>query len=186
MLKAALYIALGLGAVVAGVLAYAATQPDTFRIARSATIAAPPETIFPLINDLRAFSTWSPFDRKDPSMTRAFSGPQSGKGARYDWDGNFEVGKGWLVVAESEAPSKVVIDLNMVKPVHAKNLVTFTLVPEGGATRVTWAMQGHVPLVARVIHLCFDMDRMVGGDFEAGLASLKAKVEGARGAPVQS
>ncbi|MCC7252662.1 SRPBCC family protein [Hyphomicrobium sp.] len=185
MLKTALFIVLGLGVVVAGVLAYVATQPDTFRIARSTRIAAPPEAIFPLINDLRKFATWSPYDRKDPDMKRIFSGPDEGKGQRYDWDGDGNVGKGWLVIAETSAPSRIVIDLNMVRPMEAKNLVTFTIEPAGAATNVTWAMEGRLSLVARVVHLCFDMERMVGGDFEAGLASLKATVEGAHTTPSQ-
>ena len=185
MLKTALYIVLGLAVVLAGLVAYAATRPDTFRIARSVRIAAPPEAIFPLINDLRKFATWSPYDRKDPDMTRTFSGPDAGTGQRYDWDGDANVGKGWLVIAGASAPSRVDIDLNMLKPMKARNRVTFTVTPEGAASTVTWAMGGRSSLAAKVVHLCFDMDRMVGGDFDAGLASLKAMVEGARGAPAQ-
>lgn len=182
-MRIALYAVLALGLVVAGVLAYATTLPDRFEVARSTTIAAPPETIFPMIDNLRTFATWSPYETKDPDMKRTFSGPESGVGARYDWEGDRQVGKGTLVIAQSAPPSKVMIDLTMLKPIEARNAVTFTLAPEGGSTKVTWAMAGAVPLVARIVHLCFDMDRMVGGDFEAGLASLKAKAEAAHAAP---
>lgn len=186
MLRTILFVGLGLAVIVAGVVAYASTQPDTFDVARSTHIAAPPEAIFPMINDLRKFATWSPYDKKDPDMKRTFSGPDSGEGQRYDWDGDANVGKGWLVIAGSTAPSKVDIDLNMLKPMHAKNLVVFTLAPEGGTTKVTWAMQGQLPLFAKVLHLFVDMDRMCGDDFQAGLASLKAMVEGAIVSPAQS
>lgn len=186
MLRTALTLALGLAVLAAVVVAYASTRPDMFRVARSVSIAAPPEAIFPLINDLRKFATWSPYDKKDPDMRRIFSGPESGKGQRYDWEGDSNVGKGWLVVAESTEPSQVEIALNILKPIHATNRVTFTLVPEGSTTNVTWAMQGQVPLLAKVLHLFIDMDRMCGDDFEAGLASLKAMAEGSVASPVQS
>jgi hypothetical protein len=178
MLNIVLYIFLGLVAAVVLVLGYAAaTEPDKFRIARSVRIAAPAEKIFPMINDLHTFVSWSPFDKKDPNLKREYSGPQAGKGARYDWDGNREVGKGWLMISDATAPNKVDMDLHMLAPLAANNDVAFTLEPDGGATKVTWAMQGTSSLVAKVIHLCFNMDRMVGGEFEKGLADLKALAE---------
>ncbi len=186
MLRTALYILFGLVVAVAGVVGYASTRPDTFMVSRSISIAAPAEAIFPLINDLRKMSTWSPFEKKDPNITQVFSGPDSGKGQRHDWDGNHEVGKGWLMITDSTAPSRVDIDLNMERPISVQNDITFTLVPEGSSTKVTWAMQGSVPLLAKVMHLFFDVDRMVGGDFEKGLADLKAMAEGAPAAPPQT
>lgn len=182
MIETLAYIALGLGVLAALVLAFAATRPDTFQISRSTRVAAPPEAIFPLINDLRAFATWSPFETKDPDMARRFSGPESGPGQRYDWQGDSNVGTGWLVIADAAAPERVEIDLNMLKPMRVANRVTFTLVPEAGggpaaSTVVTWAMQGGVPLMAKVLHLFVDMDRMCGDDFTTGLASLKALAE---------
>lgn len=186
MLKTALYVMLGLLAVIVGIFGYASTKPDTFSVSRSISIAAPAEVIFPLINDLRRMSTWSPFEKKDPNIKQVFSGPDSGKGQRHDWDGNHEVGKGWLMITESTAPSRVDIELNMERPISVRNDVTFTLVPDGGGTKVTWAMQGPVPLVAKVMHLFFDVDRMVGGDFEKGLADLKTMAEGAQATPPQT
>lgn len=177
MLKFLLYAVAVLAAVVVLVFAYAAaTQPDTFRVERSASIAAPPEKIYPLISNPKTFATWSPFE-KDPAMKRVFSGPDEGKGARYDWNGNSEVGSGWFVVSDATAPSRVGIDLHMTSPMKADNQVLFTLAPEGSGTKVTWSMEGPVPLVAKVLHLCFDADKMVGGAFETGLASLKQRAE---------
>ena len=165
------------GIVVAGVLAFAATRPDSFSVRRAASIQAPPEKIFPLINDFARWSAWSPSEKKDPAMKRSFSGPTAGKGAVYAWEGNGEVGKGRMEIADAEAPSRVTLKLDFVKPFEAHNRVDFTLEPKGGATEVTWAMNGPLPFVSKVITLFVDMDRMVGGDFEAGLANLKALAE---------
>lgn len=174
MLKIAAFVLL---ALVAGVLILAATRPDTFRVQRAATINAPPERVFALINDFSRWSAWSPWERKDPAMKRSF-GAIHGKGATYAWEGNHEVGQGSMEIAESVPPSRVAIRLDFVKPFEAHNLVEFTLEPRGDATAVSWSMQGHTPYFAKIIHLFFDMDRMVGRDFEAGLARLKAAAEG--------
>jgi uncharacterized protein YndB with AHSA1/START domain len=176
-MEIALYLLAGVVAVVAVVVAYASTRPDTFRVARSIRIGAPPEKIFALLNDFRNFRLWSPYETKDPDMTRTFSGAEAGPGARYDWEGNKNVGKGWLLISSSARPSRIDMDLNMVAPIAAKNAVSFTLAPDGSGTLVTWAMQGHAPLAAKVMHLILNVDRMVGGDFETGLAKLKAVAE---------
>jgi uncharacterized protein YndB with AHSA1/START domain len=163
--------------LIAGVLLHAASKPDTFRVERSASIQAPPERIFPLIDDLRAFNTWNPFEKKDPNLKGRYSGPPSGKGAGYAFEGNKDVGTGSIEILESSSPSRVTMRLSMVEPFRVQNVVDFTLAPNGGATKVTWAMQGPAPFLAKIIHVFIDMDRMVGKDFEAGLASLKAAVE---------
>lgn len=162
---------------VAGILLLAASRPDDFRVARSTRIQAPPGAIFPLIDDLHRFGTWSPYENKDPAMRRAFSGPPAGKGAIYEFDGNSQVGKGRLEIVESAPPSKVAIRLDMLEPFEGHNLVEFSLAPAGDATEVTWAMTGPMPFISKVMCLFIDMDRMVGTDFEAGLASLKAAAE---------
>jgi carbon monoxide dehydrogenase subunit G len=162
---------------IAGVLAYAATKPDTFRVQRAASIKAPPEKIFPLLNDLHNFASWSPYEKKDPAMKRTHSGAPSGKGAIYEWDGDKNVGSGRLAIAESSPPSKVTLDLDMLTPLKAHNIVEFTLEPKGDSTNVTWAMNGRVPYVAKIVHVFLNVDRMVGQDFEAGLANLKAIAE---------
>jgi len=170
-------IALVIVVVVVALLVFAATKPDTFLVQRSASIKAPPEKIFPLINDFHRWDAWSPWEKKDPAMKRALGAVASGKGAVYEWEGNNEVGKGRMEIAESSPPSKVTIRLDFVKPFEAHNTVEFALDPKGDATNVTWAMQGHTPYFAKVIHVFFDMDSMVGKDFEAGLANLKTLAE---------
>jgi uncharacterized protein YndB with AHSA1/START domain len=161
---------------VAAALAYAATKPDTFMVRRATTIAAPPEQIFPLIDDLRAQSTWSPFE-KDPDMKRTHSGAPHGMGAVYAWDGNRQVGAGRIAIIDSVPPSKVVLALDMIRPFKANNTVTFTLDRAGAGTNLTWAMQGRQPYIAKVMSLFMNCDKMVGREFEQGLAKLKVLVE---------
>lgn len=170
---------LGLIIVVAvsAVLVLAATKPDTFRVERAAEISAPPEKVFALINDFSRWSEWSPWEKKDPAMKKTLSGAPSGTGARYAWEGNDDVGQGRMEIAASVPPSKVAIKLDFTKPFEAHNNVEFSIVPSGDGTRITWAMQGPTPFFAKIIHVFIDMDRMVGQDFEAGLARLKALAE---------
>jgi uncharacterized protein YndB with AHSA1/START domain len=158
-------------------LVTAGFQPDTFRVQRATRIEAPPEKIFALINDFHQWGSWSPYEKLDPGMKRSFSGADSGTGAVYEWAGNSKAGQGRMEITEAPAPSKVAIKLDFLKPFEAHNVATFTLEPQGGATNVTWAMDGPTPYVAKVIHLFFSMDRMVGRDFETGLSNLKAIAE---------
>jgi hypothetical protein len=162
---------------IAAVLIIAANKPDIFRIQRSTTIRASPDKIFPLINEFRNWSSWSPYEHKDPAMKRTFSGAASGKGAIYEWQGNSNVGAGRITITDTVPPSKVMIDLDMLKPFEAHNKVEFTLEPRGDTTSVTWAMAGSTPYMAKIMHVFMNVDRMVGGDFEAGLASLKSVAE---------
>jgi len=175
-------IAIVVGVLVAGVLLFAATRPDAFRVQRSATIKASPDRIFALLNDFHRWGVWSPWERKDPEMKRTFGAATSGTGAVYAWEGNKDVGQGRMEIAESVAPSKVAIRLDFVKPFEAHNMVEFVLEPRGESTDVTWSMTGNTPYFAKIIHLFIDMDRMVGKDFEAGLANLKAAAERQPGA----
>ncbi len=163
--------------LVATLLFYAATKPDTFRVQRSTSIKAPPEKIFAILNDFHQSESWSPYEKKDPTMKRTFSGAANGKGAVYEFDGNKEVGKGRLVITDTSPPSKVTITLDMVEPFEAHNIIEYTLQAKGEATDVTWAMNGQCPYIAKVMGIFFDMDRMIGKDFEAGLASLKTLTE---------
>jgi uncharacterized protein YndB with AHSA1/START domain len=163
--------------VIASVLLFAANKPDAFRVERQASIQAPPEKIFPLINDLRAFNTWNPFEKKDPNMKGRYSGPSSGKGAGYAFDGNKDVGKGTIEITESSPSSRVAMRLTMIEPFAARNTVEFTLEPKGGATQVMWAMHGPMPYVSKLVSLFCDMDGTIGKEFESGLANLKAAAE---------
>lgn len=174
MMEAMVIIVVGLIAVI---LTYAATRPDTFRIQRSISMNAPPERIFAILSDFRQSEKWSPYERKDPTMKRTFGGAASGKGAVYEFDGNKEVGKGRLTITDTVPHSKVTIALDMVEPFKAHNTVEYTLERRGGLTDVTWGMTGQSPYLAKVICIFMNMDRMVGKDFEAGLTNLKAVVE---------
>jgi len=170
-------IVIAIVVLVAAVLIVAATRPDTFRVERSASIKAPPEKIFALINDFNRWGAWSPWEKKDPAMKRTFGATTSGKGASYAWDGNKDVGQGSMEIAQSVPPSKIELNLDFVRPFKAHNLVVFTLEAKGEATNVTWAMQGDLPYFAKIIHLFVNMDKMVGNDFEAGLSNLKSIAE---------
>ncbi|MBB6557807.1 uncharacterized protein YndB with AHSA1/START domain [Acidovorax soli] len=174
MLKTLALVAL---AAVALLLAFAATRPGSFRVERSRVIEAPPERVFGLVQDLRRFNTWNPYERKDPGAKGQYSAATAGPGARYAWQGD-KVGTGSMEITEATAPSHVGMKLDFVAPFEAHNRVDFTLQPQGEAgqsTRVTWAMHGPVPYLAKIMHLFFDMDRMVGQDFEEGLAFLAAE-----------
>jgi carbon monoxide dehydrogenase subunit G len=162
--------------IIAAVLAYAATGPDRFQVRRSTSIKASADAIFPRINDLHAFNSWNPFDKKDPNTKGTYSGPASGKGASYGFESS-KTGTGSIEIVDAAPPSRITMKLTMIRPIAADNRVEFTLEPQGDTTRVTWAMDGGVPFVGKVIHLIFNMDKMVGQDFEAGLADLKALSE---------
>jgi hypothetical protein len=172
----AIAIAVAATLAVAGVLAAAAFRPDTFRIERSVTVHARAQAIHPLINDLRQFNSWNPFNKKDPAIRGTYRGPTAGPGAAYDFAGNSEVGQGTVEITGS-TPERITMALRMVEPMKADNQVEFTLRPRGDVTDVTWSMQGRTPYFAKVIHVVFDMDKMVGASFEAGLAELKARAE---------
>jgi len=162
--------------VLAALVAYAATRPDAFRVARSLAIAAPAERLFPLINDLRAMSGWNPYALRDPGATGAYSGPPSGRGAVHTFAGP-KSGTGRIEIIEAVAPRAVTMRLTMQKPFAADNTVRFTLEPNGAATTVTWAMEGRSHLIGKLIGLVVDCDAMVGKDFAQGLANLRALVE---------
>jgi uncharacterized protein YndB with AHSA1/START domain len=163
--------------LIAALLIYAATRPDSFRIQRSTTIKAPPEKIFPLINDFEGWRAWSPWENLDPALKRSYSGPKSGKGAVYAWEGNNDVGHGRMEIDESSAPSRIVIKLDFLKPFEAHNIAEYTLAKQGDATNVTWAMHGPSPYLAKLLGVFCSMDSMVGSKFEEGLANLKALAE---------
>ena len=158
--------------VVGALLAYVATRPDTFRIERKTHIAASPDKIFPLIADLKAFNTWNPFAKGDPTMVLNYQGPQSGVGAAYNWTGG-RSGAGDMTVTEAMVPSRVAMDLNFLKPMVASNKVVFSLTPSEGGTEVSWAMSGTYAFSHKLFGLIFNSDKMVGGEFAKGLADLK-------------
>jgi len=172
-----LIIALVLVAVIAAVLIYAAMQSDDFRIQRALNMKAPPEKIFALLNDFRNWRGWSPWEKLDPALQRKFSGAEAGKGSVYEWEGNKKVGQGRMEITESSPPSRMLIKLDFIKPFEGHNLTEFTFVPRAGGTDVTWSMTGPRPFMMKVMCMFVNMDRMIGKDFEAGLANLKALAE---------
>ena len=155
----------------------AARKPDAFRVQRAATIQAPPERVFPLVNDFHAWESWSPWDKIDPNLKRTYAGPASGTGTVYEWQGNKKVGQGRMEIKEAVAPKRVTIQLDFLKPFEAHHVAEFTMTPRDGGTTVTWTMDGRQPFLLKVITLFMSMDKMVGKDFERGLANLKALAE---------
>lgn len=159
----------------AAVVAFAATRPDSFRVARTARIAASPEQVFAQINNLRAMNAWNPFN-KAPDLGGNYSGPVSGVGAHYDFDSK-RAGTGHIEIVESKAPGQITMRLVMTKPMACDNRIDFTVVSRGGESEVTWAMTGKSSLMGKVCGLFFNMDKMCGGMFEKGLADLKTIAE---------
>ena len=176
MLKTTLLV---VAAVIAALLVYAEFRPDTFRLARSTTIAAPPDKVFALINDLRQFNTWNPFAKMEPSAAITYDTASAGVGGAYSWKGD-KTGEGRMQITESVPAQRVSAKLDFVKPFEAHNRVDFTIEPQGNGDKgstVTWAMHGPMPYFNRLVTIFFDMDKSVGKDFEAGLANLKALAE---------
>ena len=166
--------------ILVAILGLAAMRPNIFSVRRSTSIKAKPESIFGLINDFRNWGSWSPYEKLDPTMRRKLSGAESGKGAVYEWEGNGKAGAGRMEIIGSTPPSKVTIKLDFIKPFEGHNTAEFTLEGAGEAgaqTQVTWAMYGPAPYMAKLMGLFINMDRMIGKDFETGLANLKAITE---------
>lgn len=169
-------ILLTVAVVIAALLAYAAFKPDSFRLSRSATIAAPPEKVFALINDLRRFNEWNPFARMEPTVAITYDAGSAGVGGAYHWKGE-KTGEGRMQITESVPAQRVTARLDFSRPFEAHNVVDFTVQPQGSGSTVTWAMHGPMPYLNRLMTVFFDMDKSVGKDFEAGLANLKALAE---------
>jgi len=167
----------GIAVVILGLLGYASTRPDTFSVERSTTIQAPPDRIYPYLADFHQWRAWSPWEKLDPAMKRTFSGAASGKGAVYAWEGDKAVGSGRMEIRSARPASSVDLQLDFLAPFEAHNTASFTVVPQNGATAVTWTMQGPMPFVSKVMSVFVSMDQMIGKDFEAGLANLKAAAE---------
>jgi polyketide cyclase/dehydrase/lipid transport protein len=181
MLEVIAIVAAAIALAVVIVLILAIRKPDAFRVQRVATIKAPAESIFSLINDFHRWASWSPWENKDPAMKRTFGGAGSGKGAVYAWDGNKNVGSGRMEILDTSVPSKIVIKLDFFKPFEGHNTAEFTMLPQGDATNVgtivTWAMYGPAPFMSKMMQVFMNIDNMIGKDFEAGLANLKKLTE---------
>ncbi|MEO5616872.1 MAG: SRPBCC family protein [Candidatus Eisenbacteria bacterium] len=173
---------LGLLVVIVLAVMFIATRPATYRVERSTTILAPAEVVYPLLVDFHQWEGWSPWEKLDPAMKRDFGGAPSGTGATYQWQGNSDVGEGRMTITEAEPPTRVGILLEFLKPFEATSTSVFTLTPDGEGTKVTWTMDGNHNFMAKAMTSFMSMDKMIGGDFEKGLASMKALAESATAA----
>jgi hypothetical protein len=160
-----------------------ATRPAAYRVERSATLRASPDVVFAQVADFRRWEGWSPWAKLDPQMKTTFEGPASGVGARYAWSGNDQVGAGRMTILEARASELVRLRLEFLEPWQSTASTEFTFTPEGGATRVRWVMSGEHDFLGKAFCLFMDMDRMVGADFEQGLAQLASQVEGTAALP---
>jgi uncharacterized protein YndB with AHSA1/START domain len=177
MFEIIVIFAIVLVVAVAIILILAATKPDSFSIQRVITVQAPPQKIFPLINDFHQWGSWSPYENKDPAMKRSYSGAASGTGAVYAWEGNKNVGSGRMEILDASTPSRIVIKLDFFTPFEGHNTAEFTMLPQGDATNITWLMYGPLPFMGKIMHVFINVDNMIGKDFEAGLANLKRLTE---------
>jgi carbon monoxide dehydrogenase subunit G len=166
-----------LAVAIAIVVVLAAAKPVSFGVRREISVKAPPDKIFPLINDFHQWKSWSPYENKDPAMKRSYSGAASGKGAVYGWEGNKNVGSGRMEILDAATPSKIIIKLDFFAPFEGHNTAEFTMLPQGEATLVTWLMHGPAPFMHKVMQVFMNLDNMIGKDFEVGLVNLKNLTE---------
>ncbi len=173
------YILLGLAALVVLFVIIVSLRPADFRYTRTATIAAPPAKVFAQVNDFHNWEAWSPWAKRDPNCQTSYAGPPTGEGAKFAWDGNKEVGAGNMTIIESTPDKKIVIKLEFLKPFKAINTAEFTFAPAGEQTQVSWSMFGKNNFMGKAFGLVVNCDKMIGQDFEQGLASMKSVVESA-------
>lgn len=172
-------VLVGLGVLIVVILVAGLLQPDNFRIERSTAIEAPAAIVFSQINNFKNWQAWSPWAKKDPQAQNSYSGPETGEGAAFSWKGNREVGEGKMTIVQSKPNTLIAIQLDFLAPFKATNTAEYTLEPQGSRTKLTWAMFGKKNYVSKLICLFMNMDKMVGGDFEKGLASIKEISEAA-------
>lgn len=170
------WLAVLFAVAVLAILALAMTKPDVFRIERSITVNAPVEAIFPFVADFRNWSQWSPWEGIDPDMKRTYSGEDSGVGAVYAWEGNKKVGSGRMRITRAD-PGLVSLDLSFFAPMKAENKTDIAIAPQGGGARVDWVMHGPQPFMSKLFGVFMNFDKLVGKDFEKGLANLKGVAE---------
>ena len=170
-------ILIALAVIVVVFVVIVAMQPSEFGVVRSATISAPAPALFAQVNDFHKWEAWNPWGKLDPTMKQAYEGAPAGTGAIYTWSGNNEVGEGRMTITESRPSDLIRIKLEFFKPFAVTNTAEFTFKPEGNQTAVTWSMTGNNNFMAKAVHLFMDMDKMIGGMFERGLAQMKSVVE---------
>jgi hypothetical protein len=170
-------VAIGLAIALVALIAFVATRPDTYRVARSQEVAAPADVVFAHVDSYRAWPAWSPWEKQDPAMEKKYEGPERGAGAMYSWKSD-KVGAGKMTTLESEAGKHVGIELEFIAPFENTARADFAFEPIGAnATKVTWSMEGKNNFMGKFVGLFMDMDSMIGKDFEAGLNGLKSAAE---------
>jgi hypothetical protein len=174
------YILLAVVVIIAILFAVVAMQPSDFRIARSATIPAPAPKVFAQVNDFHNWDAWSPWAKLDPAAKNTYEGAPAGTGAIFKWSGNKQVGEGQMTMTESRPSDLIRIKLEFLRPFKATNAAEFTFKPDGSGTLVTWSMSGNRNFMLKAFGLLMNMDKMIGGEFEKGLASMRAVVEGTK------
>lgn len=172
-------ILIALVVIVVGLVAVIALQPARYRVSRSTAVAAPAAVLFAQVNDFHKWTAWSPWEQIDPAMKRTYEGPPAGAGASYTWAGNREVGEGRMTIVESHPSDRIQVRLEFVKPFAGTSVAEFTFRPDGDRTLVTWSMTGDKNFIAKAIHLVMSMDRMIGDQFDKGLAAMKTVAEAA-------
>ena len=172
-------ILIGLAVVIVVFIVLVALQSSHYRVERSATMNAPASVVFAQVNDFHKWNAWSPWEKIDPAMKKTFDGAPAGTGAGYAWVGNSEVGEGRMTITESHPSDLIKIKLEFLKPFAATSDTVFTFKPEGNQTKVTWTMDGDKNFIAKAFHMFMNIDKMVGGDFEKGLAQMKTVAESA-------
>ena len=178
MIKKLIFGALGLiVAIVVVFCVVVAMQPAHFTITRSAIFNAPTAALFAQVNDFSKWPAWSPWEKLDPNMKKTVSNPSAGKGASYAWVGNSEAGEGKMTIADSRPNEAIKVDLEFIKPFAMKSITDFTFKPEGDRTTMTWTMTGENNFMTKAFGLMMNMDKLVGTDFENGMANLKPIVE---------
>ena len=172
MLRIFGYIGLTFLVIILGFLGYVASLPDDFRVQRSAVVDAPADAVFPLINNFHEWPKWSPWEKIDPNLKRTYEGPDAGPGATYAWVGNGDVGEGKMTIQESKPDELIAIKLEFFKPFAGICPTTFKLEPSDSGTKVTWTMNGKNNFIAKAISVFINMDKMIGQNFEDGLAKM--------------
>jgi uncharacterized protein YndB with AHSA1/START domain len=170
-------ILLGLLAVIVVFLIVVALQPGEYKVTRSAAMNAPPGPVFDQVNDFHNWKNWSPWEERDPNMERKIEGPDAGVGAKYSWSGNDEVGVGKMEITESKPSELILIKLDFIEPFQSTADTEFTFKPDGDGTTVSWTMSGKNNFLGKAMCMFMNMDKMIGADFEKGLAKLKKQVE---------
>ena len=172
-------ILIAIAAIIVVLVIIVAMQPAEFRIERAVTMSAPPAAVFAQVNDFHNWQAWSPWAKMDPAMQQIYEGAAAGTGAIYSWVGNKKVGQGRMTILNSRPAELVRIKLEFLKPFKATNTAEFTFAPQGNQTLTTWSMTGRKNFVFKAFHMLMNMDKLVGTDFEKGLAQMKAIAEGA-------